>query len=192
MSRALARSERRPNDAYYTPDELAAALVDLLPIRGGCRVLEPSMGGGAFVRAIKHGEWMPHRPWVWGLDIDPDAHGFLHADNVECIDFLDWQPDPERRPEWVIGNPPYSGAMEHVLHALEVTDRHVAFLLRLAFLESAKRAPFWASAPLRKVWVLAERPSFTGGGTDSAAYGFFWWDHSWTREARIEVMSWKQ
>ncbi|MEL6348943.1 MAG: hypothetical protein AAFV53_37915, partial [Myxococcota bacterium] len=44
------------------------------------------------------------------------------------------------------------------------------------FVESKRRIPFWAEHPARHIWMLAERPSFTGGGTDSAAYAAIWWD----------------
>ena len=65
----------------------------------------------------------------------------------------------------------------------------MAFLLRLAFLESAKRIPFWNEHPCRKVFVLSSRPSFTGDGRhDSAAYGFFWWDKSYTGPTEMEVL----
>jgi hypothetical protein len=72
-----------------------------------------------------------------------------------------------------------------------MTDQHVAFLLRLGFLESSKRLEFWRRWPCRKVFVLAERPSFTGGGTDSAAYALFWWDKVHQRATELEIISWK-
>jgi hypothetical protein len=41
--------------------------------------------------------------------------------------------------------------------------------------------------------ALAERPSFTGGGTDSAAYGWFWFDREWKQPAEvIPGWSWRQ
>ena len=43
----------------------------------------------------------------------------------------------------------------------------------------------------RKVWVLAERPSFTGGSTDSAAYGWFWWDLEHQGPTELGVLSWR-
>ena len=85
---------------------------------------------------------------------------------------------------WIVGNPPFRGFEQHVDHALTL-GRHVAFLLRLAVLESAGRVECWSRWPLRRVWCLAERPSFTGSGTDSAAYGFFWFDRMHTGPAEI-------
>ncbi|MCP4852340.1 MAG: hypothetical protein GY900_11480 [Actinomycetia bacterium] len=181
------KGERRALDAYYTPDDLARVLVEQLPIGPADYVLEPNVGGGAFARAcgVRPG------PVVVGVDIDPNAAGFADCHAFECHDFLD-TPAPKPDLNWVIGNPPFSLAREHVEHALTLAP-NVAFLLRLAFLESADRLPFWQGdgSCLRKVWVLAERPSFTGGATDSAAYGFFWWSRHWQGASEIEVLSWK-
>ena len=73
------------------------------------------------------------------------------------------------------------GAVDQALRFAE----NVAFLLRLAAMETAARAPMWKRWPLRRVTVLAERPSFTGGRTDNAAYGFFHWQRSHIGPAEI-------
>ncbi len=147
-----AKGDRDALDRYYTPQQLAGDLLDLLPWyeSGPCVVLEPSIGGGAFARHVKA---IPQCEKLIGVDLDP------------------W-------PDWIVGNPPYAVAEEHVRKAIGVAPR-VAFLLRLAFLESLERIPFWKEHPCRTVWVLSKRPSFTGGGsTDSCPYGFFFWDRS--------------
>ena len=182
MSRALAESKRIPGDAYYTPDSLAVACVAHLPIKAGDHVLEPHAGGGAFVRAL-----LSRGCTVDAQDVSPDATGLSLAHRSSVGDFLE---RTSTRAKWVIGNPPYRQAEEHIRHALSITERHVVFLLRLALLESQKRAPLWAETPLRKVFVLQKRPSFTGGGTDSAAYGLFWWDKQWSDEGRIGWLKW--
>ena len=170
-------------DAYYTPEKLAAALVDLLPIRPGEAVLEPSCGGGAFVRAL-----LKKTPEVVAMDLDPEAPG-LALTLSACADFLSIM--PRIKPRWIVGNPPYNAAQKHVEHALEASAQHVAFLLRLGFLESKKRLGFWRRHPCRKVFALSERPSFTGGGTDSAAYALFWWDKNHRGPTEMEIVSWK-
>jgi len=176
---------RRPLDAYYTPDDLAEALVASLPVRMLSTALEPSCGGGAFVRALRL-----RGVAVLGLDIDPEADGLADANMAQVGDFLTYQHDIAC-PEWIIGNPPFSDAEAHVRHAIDITGRHVAFLLRLAFLESRKRVPFWKEHPPRKVWVLSERPSFTGGSTDSCAYGWFWFDNEHRGPTELDWISWK-
>ncbi len=170
-------------DAYYTPEELAGYLVGLLPIRGSDLVLEPSAGGGAFVRAL-----LTKTDQVVAIDMNPDAPGLEMVGSAVC-DFLDIL--PPNPPDWIVGNPPYFNALDHVEHALNCTDRHVCFLLRLGFLESKRRAEFWKRNPCRKVFVLSERPSFTNGGTDSSAYGFFWWDVLHNGPTELEIIQWK-
>ena len=172
---------RRERDAYYTPDDVAAACVGTIAHRiGKARIIEPSVGGGAFLRAV----W----PYVWlsntaACDVNPDAEGLRLAESRHVGDFLT-MPQPEDvapLPVWVIGNPPYGQAMEHVEHALGLAlpDRKpqggVAFLLRLAFVESEARRSFWKRWPVTELHILSKRPSFTGGKTDSCAYAFFVW-----------------
>lgn len=175
MSRAIARADRIPLDAYYTPDDVALACVRTLPDLGGAFVLEPSVGGGAFVRAIRS---VSIPIVIAGIDVNPDAPGFGWCDEVFHGGFVGWSDPWGRSPDWIIGNPPYSEAEPHVRRALSLAP-NVAMLLRLAFLESEKRRTLWAKHPPASVHVLSRRPSFTGGGTDSAAYGWFVWrrDH---------------
>ena len=166
-------------DRYYTPDRLARACVETLTLRPGERILEPSAGGGAFLRALGA---LPIGN-ITAIDINPAAPARRHHPVIEA-DFVDHV--PERLYDWVIGNPPYGRAEDHIRHALTISTS-VAFLLRLAFLESASRRAFWAGPGncLRSIHVLAQRPSFTGGGTDSAAYGWFVWQSSYSGPATI-------
>ena len=170
-------------DAYYTPYELAKFLVGLLPIQPNDLVLEPSAGGGAFVKAL-----LEKTSEVVAIDINPNAPALDMTLSASC-DFLEIF--PPNQPYWIIGNPPYFQAIEHIEHSISCSDRHVCFLLRLSFLESKRRYDFWKRNPCRKVFVLSERPSFTGIGTDSSAYGFFWWDILHTGPTELEIVSWK-
>jgi hypothetical protein len=116
---------------------------------------------------------------VLGMDIDPDAAGFADVVHSRVGDFRNYTHDLwpflRGRDVWFVGNPPYLQAQEHIEHALSLEPVGVAFLLRLGFLEGQKRAAFWRKHPPHTVHVLSKRPSFTVGGTDSAAYGFFVW-----------------
>lgn len=174
-------------DRYYTPDGVARACVATVPDLGArvhrLEILEPSCGGGAFLRAIRQ-RWPDSL--VVGLDVDPEAPGFVEV--AECgqpqhCDFLDFP----HSVDLVLGNPPFKHAEQHVRHALKLARVGVGFLLRLAFLESEARIPFWREFPASKVAILSRRPSFTGGGTDSAAYAFFWWDRR-QRVTRTEMI----
>jgi hypothetical protein len=173
-------------DRYYTPAALARFLVGLLPITIGSRVLEPSVGGGAFLRAV---EEVAIEPDLRAIDIDPGAAGLRLAHRSWVGDFLTHD-DCTHGVDWVIGNPPYNEAEAHIRRALAV-GRDVAFLLRLGILASAGRAPMWKQHPPRRVFVLAERPSFTGGGTDKYDYAWIWWDATWTGPTELDVVSWR-
>jgi len=173
---------RITGDAYYTPDDVAAACVEIVWHRVlKARIIEPSAGGGAFLRALgRVGVW---RSNTVAVDINPDADGLRLAGTSHVGDFLT-MPQPKDcapLPVWVIGNPPYKHALEHVEHAMSLAFPErgptggVGFLLRLAFLEGQGRASFWREHPATEVHVLTRRPSFTGGKTDSCAYAFFVW-----------------
>jgi hypothetical protein len=226
MSSTNRGSEYKKNAAYYTPYDLALAIVARLPgevllrspesVLSDPYILEPHVGGGAFVQALKDCGVAPQQIEV--MDINPDAPGLemCRPSGISSVgDFL--RVEPRRRPYVVIGNPPFSrpetdptgiptgrmgkkspimeGCAElHVRRALRVTTRHVLFLLRLAFLESQERILFWKGYPPRKVWALSQRPSFTGGKTDSCAYGLFWWDKQWSlskEPTQLGWMNWK-
>lgn len=184
MSAAGLGGPRRPLDAYQTPYPLALAALARMPwLLDGARVaLEPSAGGGAWVRALRAARASDERPrplTVLAVDLDPAAPGLALADLGRAGDFLAWEPDPLARPDLVVGNPPFSAAEAHARHALAVArpgSGRVALLLRLAFLEGLRRLPFWREHPPSVVLPLARRPSFTGGGTDSCAYAVFAWD----------------
>jgi hypothetical protein len=183
------RAERRPLDAYHTPPDLASALVRLLPIVPGALAWEPHAGGGAFVRALGS-----VGAKVTASDVDPDAPALAdHPYGVTFVgDFLAMKRTPaDVEPDWIVGNPPFKGFEAHIDHALTWAP-DVAYLLRLAVMESAGRVDAWGRWPLRHVWVLAERPSFTGGQTDSAAYGFFWFRRGYRGPVTVTPgWSWK-
>lgn len=147
-------------DAFHTPEDVATACVATLGDLRDVRVWEPHAGGGAFVRALARTGAL-----VVASDLDPAA-------GWPVSDFL---ADDATEAEFVVGNPPFNDAEAHVRHAIARARYGVGFLLRLAFLESMKRRAFWAEHRAAEVYVLSRRPSFTGGKTDSDAYGWFVW-----------------
>lgn len=195
-------SDRREGDRYYTPDAQAEQLVELLTpyLRNGLDecFLEPSVGGGAFVRAIRK---VVGPTSVCGIDIDPDARGLSECDRSLVDDFLE---APRMGPiTWTVGNPPYARldpsldprtgkqrvnkdgepawtqvplAEPHARRALEVSTRGVALFLRLAFLESIEREGFWRDHQPTEVIALSRRVSFTGNGkADQHPMAWFIW-----------------
>jgi hypothetical protein len=178
----------------YTPDACAAAIVDHLAhsgeLRSEHRIHEPHAGGGSFIRALER-----FNVHITAADLSPDEGVTVYGKPVTQQDFLAWTPDLHDRPGWIVGNPPYTGAEDHIRHALATTKRHVVFVLRLAMLEGVHRSQhLWKETPLREVIVLAPRPSFSGdGGTDNkTAYAAFWWDKQWTQPPQVAWLNWKK
>lgn len=187
---------RRESDFYPTPQALCDAicqrLAALLPYPN--RIIEPSAGSGNFIRSIR-AAW-PEAS-VTAVENDGNHEATLRA---LCADVVpgDFESCEEQfmwgdAPFLVVGNPPFSLAREHVEHALCLlpTDSHLAFLLRMSFLGSQERArTLWAKPSLRYLIPLAQRPSFTGGGTDNSEYAVFVWRKGFEGSAELLPHLW--
>lgn len=175
--------ERHPDDLYATPAWVTRAILPHVHL--GPRVLDPCAGDGAILRVLQAaGLGMEH---VAGLEFDGARAKACREAGFSCIE-TDALRRPWDRPSGVIMNPPFKLAMEFVEKALaEVRLGEVVVLLRLAFLESRARAAFHRKHP-SDVFVLAQRPSFAHGKTDSAAYGWFRWNTAAPRPGRIVVL----
>lgn len=166
------RSPRTPRDRYDTDGALTAAVVPLLGIQAGQTVLEPHVGGGAWV-----GPLLAAGAEVHVADLDPEAQG-LRAPGVASAvvrDFLQVDEGPDYgepgRPrffDWVVGNPPFANLDRHVVAAFHAA-RNVAFVCRITWLMSSSRAALLAQMPPRLVLALSPRPSFTGDGSSDQA-----------------------
>lgn len=164
---------RRTNDAYYTPQALADAIWKQVHPHGWSeRILEPSVGGGAFL-----GYPLAEFPQadITALDIDPNAEGLRMVPKSKAVDFLQWE--TEERFDIIIGNPPFSQAEQHVRKATTLLNQYgrVIFLLRLSFLCSKKRSKLFGDFPLNSLYPVVPRPSFTGNGNDNSEYAVFEW-----------------
>lgn len=78
----------------------------------------------------------------------------------------------------IITNPPFDRSVEFTQKAMREVNAggHVVMLQRLNWLGSAKRKPFWATAPLKQIYVHHKRPSFDPekpNKTDSIEYAHF-------------------
>lgn len=182
---------RDPLDRYYTPDRLAHAITRVflreLGNPQGLTWLEPSAGTGAFCRAVRSLDCAAH---LTAVDVDEDAPVWRCDDSVPDVSVVSsfLHTGFHGRFDVVIGNPPYRDAEAHIRHALRATRRHVVFLLRQSILGSIQRGPLWSDHPMRALWTLVPRPSFTNGGTDASEYSVIWWDRlrgdrQWSRLA---------
>jgi len=137
-------------------------------------VLECCAGDGAIIKAIQD---YCSNVIVEACEIQPRFESDLRklTNAVYIEDFTKFDPDGY---DLIISNPPFNQAEEIITHALENTGgfTEIAMLLRLGFLETKIRKPFWDKHPLTQLYVLSKRPSFIGRGrTDSSAYGWLVW-----------------
>jgi hypothetical protein len=172
MSSTGRKSKRVANDRYITPAWCVRQMVPYLPGRtvldrhsGGYRKaewLEPAAGDFAIPLALHH----PENNAIWtGIDIEP------HDALAHCGDYLQWT--APRFYDLAITNPPFTLAFEFVQKMTR--DALIVFaLLRLNWLAGVKRNEWLRKNP-PNIYVLANRPSFTGGQSDSCDYAWFSW-----------------
>jgi hypothetical protein len=170
------------DDCYDTPTVAVHALmraVRLPPV-----IWEPACGKGNIVlplRAAGH------------TVIATDLNNRGCPDSLDRINFLlpcKFECDA------IVTNPPYALAEEFVATALDRAPL-VAMLLRLAFMESERRAPVLDSGKLARVLVFAKRLPMMHregwkGPKASSAIAFAWyvWDGSHNGPANFERISW--
>jgi len=107
----LAATGSRALGAYYTPSIPAALLTQWALRQDGDRILEPSMGDGSFLGALRaEGERRGLQATVWGVELAEDTYGSTVASGVIDpqfairSDFLAVEPFEV---DAVLGNPPY-------------------------------------------------------------------------------------
>jgi len=109
---SLDTSGHKALGAFYTPDDTADFMADWLIRDGGEQVLEPSLGDGVFVGAMRRiaaAKLLPE-PDVIGVELAEDTFesavtaGLIDRGMSIRGDFLDVDPFPA---DAVIGNPPY-------------------------------------------------------------------------------------
>jgi len=154
-------------DFYQTPKWAIDKLLEREKFDGV--IAEPCCGNGAISRVLE-----AHGYSVLSSDIRTDQA--VYGD--KGIDFF----SSGSLADHIVTNPPYFCAQEFIEHALLLATGKVAMLLKLTFLESAKRHRFFQTAPLRTVYVFCNRvtmypdnqPAPTNGGT--IAYAWFIWE----------------
>lgn len=98
--------------AYYTPESAARLMAEWTLARDGVRLLEPSMGDGAFLGAVANvvAENRLDDVETWGVEYAAEAfqaaviQGLVPRERAIHSDFLAVDPFPV---DGVIGNPPY-------------------------------------------------------------------------------------
>jgi hypothetical protein len=174
----------RGHDLYETPAVAVEALlrVEKLPQS----IWEPACGHGAIVRVL-------------------ESHGHaVHAtDLVRYNDHMDGGRDflfEAHSPfgcTCIVTNPPFKLAERFVAHALDLCPR-VIMLLRLAFMESVRRAHILENRGLARVHVfrkrlpMMHRAGWEGKKANSGmAFAWFVWDRSHIGPTELHRISWE-
>lgn len=169
-----------PHDPYFTPEWLVAQACDIiiprvLP-RAPARMLEPGAGDGVWVRALRDRYPRGH---ITAIDINerfrwPEATESFYGDFLQHPRLHPGVVQQTRPYDLAIGNPPFSLAMPFLARALSIS-RYVCFLVRQGFLASSKRNSFFQRHRPSHCFVVAHRPCFIEGRSDSADYCFVCW-----------------
>lgn len=179
------KKNRDPFDYYPTP----AWCVERFLEKAGGRLkkgtwVEPCAGDGAIIRAAS-----PFAVDVQWHAVEFQAQFEKRLKNtpgvthVDISDFLVWQYKPQKanpgvKADVILTNPPYKMAQDMIKHAMTQADQ-VCMLLRLNFLASEVRCE-WMQKHTPDVYVIPNRPSFRGKGSDACEYGWFVWDNQAT------------
>jgi predicted RNA methylase len=121
-------NEKKTYQFFETPKEVARKLVELADIGAFDRVLEPSAGKGAIIRAIQEG--CPSLGIIYACELNPAMIGDLEVLGeesrkagrgdviIEHGDFLEHEGKYNR----IVMNPPFSGGQDclHVRHAYDL------------------------------------------------------------------------
>lgn len=169
-------AHRDPDDFYPTPPEVTRALLSMETFEG--EIWEPACGNGAMSCVLQEA----------GYDVKSsdlidrgygDVENFLRCTNVSGN---------------IVTNPPFDFADAFVRKALASTNRKVAMLLPLTFLEGPRRIEWLEKSPLKTVHVFSNRINFSRNGEEERKNGrfvFAWfiWEHGYKGSPQIKWIS---
>ena len=167
---------RQKDDWYPTPPEAVEALLSeetFPPV-----IWEPAAGDGAIARVLQNYQYST-------VCSDLNDYGF-------CKPRVDFLLERKRAADCLITNPPYKLADEFINHAISLGCTKHAWLLRLAFLEGAKRYKqvFSENPPIR-VHVFSKRLTIwrgdeaSNGSSGTIAYAWFIWEQGFKGKPSI-------
>lgn len=187
MSSTNRGNGRAELDQYPTPHWCVHRLLEVRDLPGGVW-FEPCAGAGEIIKAKASypDSYGNAGPWIVN-EIDPkyEAELKLYAgdSNVRIGDARDF---PIRNGlSVIITNPPFSIAQEILERCLMVESALTIFLQRLNWCAGPRAELFRKLKP--SVFVLPNRPSFNGKGTDSIEYAWFVFDGKGTFQMLAET-----
>jgi len=184
--KGLSIAGRKSNDGidyYQTPEWATIELLKKEKFEGS--ILEPCSGGGAISKVLEQ----------YGYNvISSDIRDDIHVYGTKKQNMFDLQGFQANN---IITNPPYFCAEDAIKKSLELTDKKVAMIFKLQFLESQKRYELFKSTPLKKVYVFCKRVVMWNellqpddgtrskhGGT--IAFAWYVWEHGYEGKPTID------
>jgi hypothetical protein len=149
MTGANADGNREKDDFYPTPPEMTHALLGVETFDGS--VWEPACGDGAISREMSEKSIR-----VVSTDLVDRGYGEPRRDFL----FESRMPGDCRH---IVTNPPFKLGEQFWEKACSLAPGKVAFLCRLTWLESIKRAQLFERYPLARVWICPWRPRLQRG-----------------------------
>ena len=180
MAKGISIAGRKVNDGvdfYQTPRWAIEKFLEVETFNG--EILEPCSGNGAISKVLEEYGYN-----VLSQDIrdDDDVYG------DKGVDFFEYNGEVDN----IVTNPPYFCAKEFVEKSLEVSKSKVAMLLKLSFLEGAKRYEFFRSTPLKTVHVFCKRVTMYPANEEkpknsgTIAYAWFIWEKGYNGKPTID------
>lgn len=180
------RQSERGLDLYQTPPVAVRAL--LAVEKFSSRIWEPACGPGSIV-----GELVSH-----GYDVvSSDIHDYGWGHHVG--DFLSYKVTPTAVRS-IITNPPFMRTMPHKFarHAHHLGIDKTALLLRLGYLEGARRKADHENGSMSRVYVFSRRLPMMhregwSGNRSTSAMAFCWvvWDRLHDGPPLLKWLDWK-
>ena len=182
--RTKVSGERHSNDFYPTPTPTTESLMrsGYLPLDDIYTVLEPAAGKGHISKVLQ--KYIPNV-------IATDLYDYGEPSVTSGVDFLK---EEFKDIDAVITNPPYASnlLMPFIEKALKVSNRWVAMLLKLTFLEGKARYKFFKkNRQLRYVLVFSNRQDLKMNGimdgkSSAIAYAWYIWDKEYNGQPTID------
>lgn len=168
--------DRITNDHYGSPPESIDWLLKYEEFNN--KIWEPMCGGGGISERLKQ-----HGYDVYSSDIvDYGYESTEIKDFKKCTETFDGD---------IISNPPYKDSIEMTLKSLELSNRKVAFLMKIQFLETVKRYNMiFEKHPPKKILAFVKRISCSKNGEylPSSAVFYCWviWDKEYEGKTVFE------